>query len=265
MSEQRAEVRSSVRQYANEVARRLRDLPAEQRAEIQSDLVDRLAELGVTHYDVAVRELGTPAAYAAEFRQAMELPPYRRVRDRRLLWVGAAVGVLAVVGAGLYVWLHDPVPTDYPVAVQVDDVDPPGELVGSVIVTPAAFGERIAFTFILSNYGNRTVRVLQIAEELGNRPGDSFEPPFTPEITVSPPTKNLLTYIDRDAVPVAPFGAFTLAPHEAVLVNVTGTFAACVNDSEASATDHFLIDLAIDGEARTIRAPEIVYRFGNCA
>ena len=64
MNETNSAVSMGVQQYAKEVGSRLRDLPADQRKEIERDITDRLVERSIACYDEAVLELGTSSAYA---------------------------------------------------------------------------------------------------------------------------------------------------------------------------------------------------------
>lgn len=274
MNVERAEVSQGVQQYATEVGRRLRDLPAEQRAEIARDITERLTARGISRYNGAVVELGRSSVYADEFRQAMELPPFGRVRRHRLLRVGAVVAVLALVGGGVYAWLHDPVPADYPLHLNGMSVESPGEMVGSVIRMPVEMGQQITFGFGLVNDGDRAVRVDEITTPLQvqaiNR-GLSFwtesqTPIFQPEIQIVPQTSTVdIVYSGFGVPPSFEFHPFTLQPGEQVLVMLRGSLAYCVEAPGMGTTDHPQLEVTIDGERRTIQGPEMAYQFGDCS
>lgn len=273
MSKTGTAVPEGLQQYAKEVGRRLRDLPASQRTDIERDNTDRLAERGITRYDAAVVELGKPSAYADEFRRAMELPPLGRVRRRRLLRIGAVAAALALIGGGLYVWLHDPVPGHYPLVVEWMVVESPGELVGSVVRMPQQPGEQVTFGFTLLNDGDRSVRIDGVITALsveaiggGLSPGsDPMRPIFHPDIQITPPVNGESVYTGFGAAPSFALRPFTLQPGERAQVTLRGELQYCVDAPGYGTSDHPQIAFTVDGEQRTLQGPEMAYMFGDCS
>ncbi len=262
---------SELASYSSQVAARLRGLPVAQRREVAEDVQRRLVDLGIVSWEEAVQQLGPPAAYAEELRAAADWPMPRR---RRWPWV--ALVVVAVTVGGLVVWQRaTAVPKDYPLVFASRMQSGAGTSAGSVIVMPDRVDDAIQIAFEIQNQGDRTVRIDGLRRAVGASTqgelvvmGSDGDPPlWSPEARMFrhvPDAPFTLTSFDDDSG--LPLDGFTIAPGEAVVLQLRGSIAYCVETQQGTAVgDHIRLDTTIDGEHRVINGTELSFPLGNCS
>jgi hypothetical protein len=262
---------SGVSSYAEQVGKQLRGLPSEQRREVADDVRQRLADMGIATWDDAVAQLGPPADYAEELREAAGWP---RPGVPRWPFVVAIAVVLAVVG-GMLVQRATAVPTDYPLRFGSSMVAPPASMAGSVVVMPERTGEPAVVGFELTNDGDRTVRLDEVQRFPGASMqdgslvygGDGVPPLWEPEARVfrmTDPTR--VTFTDFDDPSGADLAGFAIEPGETVVLQLRGPVRYCIDAPDGSAVgDRVRLNTTIDGERRVITGTELTFPLDNCS
>jgi len=256
--------------FAQAVVRRLRDLPASQRAEIERDVAERAANCGDDAGVVA--QLGEPAAYADELRSALELPPFAQVRRRRRLRLAAGLVAASVAAVAIWVWQRDDnaVPADYPLSVAAVAMSGAGDMVGSTVAMPPV-GEEITVSLLITNAGDHVVRLESVEPVLGAEVqgvflavGPDLPPLWTPVARVFALAEPTVIEVPEFDDPAGTSLPVTLQPGEAVVLQLRGQVAYCV-EAEGGITEKVKVASTIDGEERTVEGGELAFMFGNCS
>jgi hypothetical protein len=250
----------------------VRDLPRDQRDEIEQDLAERLRDGGVTTHADAVAALGDEASYVAELRAAMELPSIASVRRRRLARAIAVAVVLLLTGFGIwYVQRREAVPADYPLVFSSSGLSGAGEMAGSAVIMPQRLGEAVIISVVVSNEGDRTVSVDSVGavngvagDQASLSVGPGLPPLWVPAVKVFPQEDaNGTVFLDFDD-PSGQELPVTLAPGKVILLSLRGERAYCV-DNEGAINEHIVLETTIDGERRTFTGNELVFRLDGCS
>lgn len=287
---------ADLRAYASVVGRHLRDRPDEERQAIEDDLARHLHELGHTDMEQCRQELGPPEAYAAQLREALDLPAAMPApRFRRRIAALAAGLALAVAAAAAAWWMNRPF--DPPVGFRALTLasgatwNESGTSVGNGLRISVDQGGVAGLAFTLENTSGHELEVHAIrADEIGV--GDSGETiaPGDPGFFDSAPDGNFLTtseiwdtaveVADPDEVEVlAPTGGawwrefepFSWEPGRSLAVRFSGPVIAC--DSEAidfepgPATGggrKIVIEYSIDGRDRSEELGSYIIDFVPC-
>lgn len=240
--------------YADEVLRRLRDVPRSERESIGTDLVQHLRESGCETYAQCIERFGAATTYADEMRAGLDLPPYRRPRAP---FVVLALVALLAIGAivGWRTTRPEPVPDDFDpltitgYSVSGSDVRSAG---GALIELQRTAGTaRIVVyahntsdrTLSVERVGLATVRMLGDGSmTIGGSPDDPLRPGefeisglWSADVRMEPvpdPT-NMRQLAHEDTG--EPFEPFDWEPGEAYAFSVSGAVAAC--EPELSAYD----------------------------
>ncbi|MCX6521584.1 MAG: hypothetical protein NTZ21_13060 [Actinobacteria bacterium] len=267
-------------EWAAAVVKRLPDVPTDERADIERDLVDRFGADSPSLAEMHRRH-GDPVRYADEMREGMQLEPFppRVIRRRRRVLVAAAtVSVAGVVGW----WWSNGVPDPYParIAPWTFDQDPtaPGAVdeVGSVLRVQVADGATTSITFTIENLGDDTIRIDGMLPAVGFRAeGGSYT--FGPEL---PPVWIVeLGAIADDDDPstlggdpmISRFDAsdrwqvmpLIISPGETGIVAMQATIQYC-QSSPGAITDRIRFEATIDGERRELDGPELSFDLSGC-
>lgn len=246
-----ARAATGVERYADEIGRRLRDLPKEERAAIEADLVRHVREAGSRTYEECVQQWGDPATYAEGLRDGLGLAPLRTDRGRNAAALLVAVGILS--GALSFWWSSrpDPLPENFA------PLQPTASLVAGSSVQSAGTGMLIELgatpgdarlVAVLRNDSDRAVRIEHIgipliraqADGTSTIGGSADEPLRRGEVelsalwatdvrveAVADPFDNRTAEHERTGEPFTPF---TWDPGESYAISVAGPVAACRAD-----------------------------------
>lgn len=239
---------AGIERFVGEIGRRLRDLPKEERAATESDLVHHLREAGTRTYEECVQRWGDPAAYADGLRDGLGLPPFRPGGWRK---VAALIVVVVALAAVLALWWSsrpDRLPENFA------PLQPMASMAAGSSVQSAGTGMLIELrdvegdahlVVVLRNDSDRAVRVERIGipliRALANGTstiGGSADEPLRPgEVELS---ALWTTDVRIEAVPDPynahtaehermgrPFTPFTWEPSLSYAISVAGPVAAC--------------------------------------
>lgn len=234
--------------YVDEVARRLRDLPPAERAEIEADLRRHLVEIGCVTGPDCIDRLGSPERYAAELREGLGLGEYRRPR-RRLPIV--LIAVIVLVGSAAVIALarrDDPLPEDFQAVsgplmstVGGDAADTFGTDVQLVIDA----GGTARYAMVLRNTSDETLDVDALgvgfvrwsangSAVYGGEPEPTTDSTdvtmsqlWSPDVRVARLADPTDVGIDEHERTGEPFTPFRWEPGDAYLVSLSGEVAPC--------------------------------------
>lgn len=244
---------AGVPRYVDEVGRRLRDLPRDERESIETDLAQHIRESGCATYRECTDRLGPPEVYAAGLREGLGLAPYRR--SRAPFVKVALVVLLSVVAIGVWrVSRPDPLPDDFAplgvggYAVSGSDVRSVGGML--IGLGPDAGAARIALfvvndsdrTLHVERIGLPSVRVRGGETTIGGDPDE--QPPLRPgetevstiwstDVRIGPIPDVHNTVLTEHADVDRPFAPFEWAPGTAYVISIDGAVAACSTELAA--------------------------------
>jgi hypothetical protein len=233
--------------YADEVLRRLRDVPRSERESIGTELVQHLRESGCETYRQCIDRFGAPGAYADEMRTGLELPPYRRSRRPWLVVAGTAA-VLVIAAGAWRTTRPEPLPEgftalqSYATAVMGDDAK---SVAGTLqIVVDSGEGDaRIAV--VLANTSDSAIEVDMIGPPMVRWGGEGsvtiggqadvplrrgeldLSSIWTPTVRIEPVADQTGMAVDEHELTGEPFAPFRWEPGDAYLISISGPVAAC--------------------------------------
>lgn len=239
---------AGVERYVDEIGRRLRDLPKDERSAIEADLVQHVREAGPRTYEECVQHWGAPATYADGLREGLGLAPFRPDRSRRI--AALLVVAAALAGAFAFWWSSrpEPLPENFtpfqPMSSMVAGSNVRSAGTGMVIDLAAAEGDA-RLVVVLRNDSDRAVEVDHIGIPLirarangittvgGSadeplRPGEvELSAVWTTDVrieAVADPYNLRSVEHDRTGDPFTPF---TWGPGDSYAISVAGPVAAC--------------------------------------
>lgn len=239
---------AGVERYVDEIGRRLRDIPKDEREAIEADLVQHVREAGPRTYEECVQHWGDPATYADGLREGLGLPPFRPGRSRRN--AALLVVVAALAGACAFWWSSrpEPLPENFapfqPMSSMVAGSNVRSAGSGMLIELGASEGDAWLVA-VLRNDSDRAVRVERIgipliraqANGITTIGGSPDEPLRRGEVELSAvwttdvrveavvdPFNLRTVEHERTGEPFAPF---TWEPGESYAISVAGPVTAC--------------------------------------